>query len=1223
MILTFVPTGSATYADDEVSVWDGTYDISWYNTTATEFTLTSAAQFAGFAQIVNNKPNGSLAGAWQSRPEDEMPGIDEEAIITDEDADAEAIIADENTGGEPIIADSDTAAESIIYSGVLAEEPIIYGDDFSGKTVTLAVDVDLGAVQSSDGTWSGNEWPIIGKYQESGLHTAQGSDNGTTGRPFKGTFNGGFHEIYNLYEAGNTSGGVTGDSLSNTRGLFGDLGRDALVKNVVVKSGYVRGTRFVGGIVGRNWGHIENCINYATVETDGSRSGGGIAGVSYANGAAWTPYVKDSINFGTILTADAAYPGGIVGDNEGTVENCLNFGTGRHKTNPTTYKSGGIVGGGRGRGTVTNSYTLAGLMDNPIFGGGSGGTVDGISGAKTAVEMKDPTFAGVLNNGREPAVWVADSANRPTNNGYPVLAGQETANAAATFVTFAAISPPEKLSYQTGQNFDLFGFEAVAQYSDGTQDVVPASNVAASFASDYELTLEDTQVTINVTYGSHTGSFTYDLEVTQSALSSLALKTMPALTLYASGESFDPAGLAVTATYTSGKSSDIPAPNANLTFSPQTLSAGTAVVTASYTENGVTRTVEIPVTVLDTPVPSLQSEVYQFTNANDFRWFAARVNAGRLNQSGVKLVNDIDLSGVSYTPIGTAAQHYTGVFDGNGKTLTLNISGGAYQGVFGYIGSGGVVRDLTVAGLVSGTYNLGGIAGHSYGTIESCVNRAVITGSNCVGGITGEASSKTSVVRNCVNEGDVSGTAGNIGGIAGYATNAEISGVSNRGSVRGGATNVGGVVGYMSAEGTVTDSYNRGDIASSSASATARIGGIVGNVNGASATVRNTYNTGSLTYGALTADYGGVIGYAADTTNITNNYYLVTAANKDGANAVSKTDAELKGLAGVLGEAFAADNAPRNDGYPILAWERERYNRYEVTFDANGAADEFTGKVVYKGEAYGALPDIKRADYLFEGWFDKRSGGAEVTADTVFRGDADVVLYARWLKLGATEVSVIDGETDKAENSNVYDKYAQDKGFVFHIEGEFDPDVKVYIGMVKLTKNVDYTVTEGSTVITILPAALDRFAASDKPYTVEVEFTKIYDENGKQVNVKWVTQTIYIKDSAPKEDETQTLTESKVSNTGGGSVVLFTAKRAASAVSDTVAEADIAPVSGESDSLPSVAESPAQSTDKTTGDTASGQGGGISTGILIALIIAAALIGGGLSIFLRRRRTQS
>lgn len=41
-------------AEPQADVWDGTVDTSWYNSTATEFTIYTAEQLAGLAQLVNN-----------------------------------------------------------------------------------------------------------------------------------------------------------------------------------------------------------------------------------------------------------------------------------------------------------------------------------------------------------------------------------------------------------------------------------------------------------------------------------------------------------------------------------------------------------------------------------------------------------------------------------------------------------------------------------------------------------------------------------------------------------------------------------------------------------------------------------------------------------------------------------------------------------------------------------------------------------------------------------------------------------------------------------------------------------------------------------------------------------------------------------------------------------------------------------------------------------------
>ena len=66
---------------------------------------------------------------------------------------------------------------------------------------------------------------------------------------------------------------------------------------------------------------------------------------------------------------------------------------------------------------------------------------------------------------------------------------------------------------------------------------------------------------------------------------------------------------------------------------------------------------------------------------------AAQLQSIQQNLSGhYILANDIDLSGVSFTPIGNEAAPFTGTFDGNGHTirsLTLTKAG-RNIGLFGY-----------------------------------------------------------------------------------------------------------------------------------------------------------------------------------------------------------------------------------------------------------------------------------------------------------------------------------------------------------------------------------------------------------------------------------------------------------------------------------------------------------------------------------------------------------
>lgn len=87
----------------------------------------------------------------------------------------------------------------------------------------------------------------------------------------------------------------------------------------------------------------------------------------------------------------------------------------------------------------------------------------------------------------------------------------------------------------------------------------------------------------------------YYYKIARPVLTGISITTQPNITTYAVGSSFDSTGMVVTATYDTGATKEV----TGFTFSPQTFSSvGTKTVTISYTENGVTKTATISVTVI-------------------------------------------------------------------------------------------------------------------------------------------------------------------------------------------------------------------------------------------------------------------------------------------------------------------------------------------------------------------------------------------------------------------------------------------------------------------------------------------------------------------------------------------------------------------------------------------------------------------------------------------------
>ncbi|MBQ8894635.1 MAG: InlB B-repeat-containing protein [Clostridia bacterium] len=92
------------------------------------------------------------------------------------------------------------------------------------------------------------------------------------------------------------------------------------------------------------------------------------------------------------------------------------------------------------------------------------------------------------------------------------------------------------------------------------------------------------------------------------------------------------------------------------------------------------------------------------------------------------MTNDIDMNGISFTPIGTVSDPFTGSFDGNGYTIH-NLSVDTTENNQGLFGSNaGVIRNVTLADdcMVYGDVNVGGIAGKNTGLITDCVSDALV-----------------------------------------------------------------------------------------------------------------------------------------------------------------------------------------------------------------------------------------------------------------------------------------------------------------------------------------------------------------------------------------------------------------------------------------------------------------------------------------------------------------
>ena len=312
---------------------------------------------------------------------------------------------------------------------------------------------------------------------------------------------------------------------------------------------------------------------------------------------------------------------------------------------------------------------------------------------------------------------------------------------------------------------------------------------------------------------------------------------------------------------------------------------------------------------------------YLIANGAQLKRFAAIVNGTdgmeRNTAACGKLTADILLNDISnweswnestkglnrWTPIGNNSQPFTGTLDGDGHSVSgIDINSTAnYQGLVGYLGSGGALQNLGVkASYIKGVNSVGGLCGRNDGNVTNCYNTGNVTGNAFVGGVCGENDDN---VTNCYNIGSVEGN-NSVGGVCGYN--------------------------YF---GTVTNCYNTGSVAGN-----IRVGGLCGDTY--YATVTNCYNTGTV---AGSSRVGGVCGGNYDGI-VTNCYYLTGTA----AGGINGNDAAGKAEAKTETEFASGEVA-----YLLSTGKNGEIWGQNLTFDPKDSYPVLGGlKVVQSGDGY-------------------------------------------------------------------------------------------------------------------------------------------------------------------------------------------------------------------------------------------------------------------------------
>lgn len=866
------PVFSATFYN--LKVWDGAVDVSWYDPEKKSFDISTPAQLAGLAAIVNGMvdenetsedqiydPGGRSVreGSWHHK---HINTVKEKTLL----------IEQQGGGVEDVV----YRLPAVRTKGIFASDDLY--DDMKYRTVNITADINMGSKNFSC---------IGGKHA---MNTAKGvKDPKVIDTRFHGVLDGhghtvtincnkysykGFAYAWNIGLVGYLGGAVDRENSDAKDNIINYAKENhPTVRNIVVK-GSVLGRRCVGGIVGRigetNYSCVvENCANYATVKATDKRGSGGIVGAAWGRSV-----IRNCYNAGEIYSQYEEL-GGIVASNgyksgAADVVNCFNVGTVRRANVSAAGEISGAYYNGREIGSDGNdnkAYTLRNCFYvNPDKTSEKTGydkldnskiVSDNVQGMSISSLNSQSTVDKLNSNGRSfvrgskhPVLYFEKSASyanvkvtvSKTDNGTVSVEGLSDQSEVPYGTSLTLTSAPAD-GYRLGC-YTVNGREIKGDYYVVTEDAVIGVKFVSVEKASLKIPAHD-NYSINVTR-IYSGK-------THSAVSE---KLSDGAEIYKGDK------LKVTGTLQKGAAPT----DVNYEYSGKFKSLAatdpSSVEILSRTELQVTGkgNVEIQlspeilqkdwITIGDTSwyKGHENDKTYTIRNAKQLAGMAKLICAGKdeggTDFAGKKIVlaSDIDLSNADGTTgkrlwrtVGNPYDTFKGTFDGAGHTISniyasflVPVDGhiiGSHGGLFG-VTKGAVIRNVTVNGTLRATAgDTGVIVGNAIDTrIENCTSNVEIVQAKETGGIVGKAEGAT-VIKNCTNKGRITGTE-RLGGIVstvasgsssgsasgGASGSVQIISCSNRAAISSSHKYVGGIVSFAETGFKMSECINMADI---------------------------------------------------------------------------------------------------------------------------------------------------------------------------------------------------------------------------------------------------------------------------------------------------------------------------------------------------------------------------------------------------------------------------
>ena len=397
------------------------------------------------------------------------------------------------------------------------------------------------------------------------------------------------------------------------------------------------------------------------------------------------------------------------------------------------------------------------------------------------------------------------------------------------------------------------------------------------------------------------------------------------------------------------------------------------------------------------------NDIYVIATPNDLLDFASSVNEGSTSIKGI-LAADIDMSGKTWTPIGTSSQPFQGIFNGNGY----------------------IVSNLTMAD--NDNYDQAGLIGYAKNaTIENViVNNVTLYAKKQMGAVCGRIDGEMGhatggILRRCGSLGDLNfyyrpnkPSDGAAGGLATadktYFKKGDISYIWST----------------IATPTLVVELWTKEAANQVKGTVNIRVTNPINLTNGKLCWLyMNDQVSGSTSWtqtlgvdeGPRPTNRGRAVYYEPDPERFYNIYNVYFISN--GGTSTACSDTQVKRYSDGTNNGLSLPTTTR-EGYTFQGWYTEieggipvsealssisadlilyahwTINDYTLTYDVNGGNALSTDhKEVTYNTAYGELPTPTRTGYTFGGWYTQAIGGDAVSSETIM-GAADVTIYAHW-----------------------------------------------------------------------------------------------------------------------------------------------------------------------------------------------------------------------------------